>query len=527
MPASLSLPSDPTMRRVIGLLAVSTLARLALAAIVEPGQDEAYAMAVANLHQLSWFDHPPLTFWTVAAMRALAAPLFGADVPAFVLRLPFVLAFTATSWAMFDLTRRLFGAVAGVWTVLALTLAPFFLLSAGSWLVPDGPLVLFLALSARTLAILLFETPDPARARLLWLGLGVTLGGAGLSKYHAALFAVAALGFVVAGRHRRKLASPWPWIAVAIAALLVAPVMIWNADNGWVSFLFQAGRGGGGDGRPNWIGFGRQILGQLAYLGPWTAIAAAIAAGAALRAERRIDGPAAFLVALALPPIVLFTAVPLLGGDGLPHWQMPGWLFLLPLLGRAIALAEAERRLRVVRLARVFAGLSAALLALAALAVLALRLVPPSPETVDRFRLDRPLAEATSWTGLVDALEARGLLARDAAGHPPIVAAFRWTEAARLAEALGPRATVVVFGDDPRGFAFLSDPRTFFGHDVVLIGRPETFAAALPEARRRFARLEEQPPIRVGLGGAPLVELDVAVGRDLRDPPIPPYPRRP
>ncbi|NLH79299.1 MAG: hypothetical protein GX458_00430 [Phyllobacteriaceae bacterium] len=526
MLARLSLPSDPTLRRVVGLLAISTLARLALAAIVEPGQDEAYAMAVANLDQLSWFDHPPLTFWTVATMRALAAPLFGADVPAFVLRLPFVFAFTATSWALFDLTRRFWGATAGFWALLALTLAPFFLLSAGSWLVPDGPLLLFLALSARTLAILLFETPTPVRARVLWLTLGLTLGGAGLSKYHAVLFAVAALAFVAGGRRRGVLASPWPWAAVAIAAIVVAPVAIWNAENGWVSFLFQAGRGGGA-GRPNWIGFAREILGQLAYLGPWTAIAAVLAAACGLRAERRIDGPAAFLVGLAALPIVLFTAVPLLGGAGLPHWQMPGWLFLLPLLGRAIAVAEAEGRVRIVRLARLVAGLAAALLVVAATAVLALRLAPPSPQTVARFGLERPLAEATSWTGLVRALDERGLLARDAAGRPPIVVAFRWTEAARLAEALGPRATVVVFGDDPRGFAFLSDPRTFFGRDVVLIGRPDTFAAALPATRRRFARIEEQPPIRVGLDGAPLVELDVAVGRDLRDPPVPPYPKRP
>ncbi len=524
MPVRLSLPSDPTMRRVLGLLAVSTLARLALAAIVEPGLDEAYAMAVANLDQLSWFDHPPLTFWTVAAMRALAAPIFGADVPAFVLRLPFVFAFTVASWAIFDLTRRTWGAAAGFWALLALTLAPFFLLSAGSWLVPDGPLVLFLALSARTLAILLFEAPEPARARALWLALGVTLGGAGLSKYHAALFALAALAFVLATPHRRKLASPWPWLAVAIAAAIVSPVMIWNAENGWVSFLFQAGRGGGG--HADWLGFGRQILGQLAYLGPWTAIAAVLAAGAALRHEPRVDGPAAFLLALAAPPILIFTAVPLLGGDGLPHWQMPGWLFLMPPLGRAIAVAEVEGRTRAIRLAHGCAGLAATLLAVAAITVLVLRLAPPSPETVARFRLERPLAEATSWTGLVRALDERGLLAPGSDGRPPIVAGFRWMEAARLGEALGGRATVVVFDADPRGFAFLADPRAFIGRDVVLIGRPGGFARALEANRRRFARIEAQPPIRVGLGGAPLVELDLAIGRDLRDPPVPPYPTR-
>ena len=99
-------------------------------------------------------------------------------------------------------------------------------------------------------------------------------------------------------------------------------------------------------------------------------------------------------------------------------------------------------------------------------------------------------------------------------------------EAARIGEALGPRATVVVFDGDPRGFAFLADPRAFVGRDLVLIGRPETFARGLAENAARFARIEKLDPIRVGFGGAPLIEIDVAVGRDLRDPPVLPYPNR-
>ncbi|MBV5266026.1 glycosyltransferase family 39 protein [Pinisolibacter aquiterrae] len=524
---NLTSPTDEaaTARAAAALLVAGTLARLLLAVLVEPGLDEAYAMAVARVWQGSWFDHPPMTFWTVEAMRALAAPVAGPDPAAWILRLPFVLAFTATSWALWDLTRRLWGARAALWTLVALTLAPFFLVSAGSWLVPDGPLVLFLALSARALAILLFEAPDRPRERRLWLGLGLTLGLAGLSKYHAALFAVAALAFVVATPHRRRLASPWPWIAVALAVVVVSPVILWNAGNDWVSFAFQAGRGGGGG--TNWIGFGRALLGQLAYLGPWTAIGALLAAGAALRADRRIDGPAAFLVALAVLPIVLFTAVPLLGGDSLPHWQMPGWLFLLPLLGRAIAQAETRAARRIPGLARLFARIAAGLLAVAALAVALLRIFPPTPEIVARFRLEKPLAEATSWTGLAAALDARGLLARDAAGRPPVVIAFRWMEAARLGEALGSRATVAVFDDDPRGFAFLSDPRSFLGRDLVLIGRPETFARGLAANAGRFAHIDAEAPIRVGLGGRPLVELDVALGRDLKTAPTLPYPKRP
>lgn len=513
-----------TTRLVAALLVCGTLARLVLSIVVEPGLDEAYALAVANLGQLSWFDHPPMTFWWVAAMRWLATPLFGPDVPAVVTRLPFVTAFTVTSWALHDLTRRLYGVRAGLWALVALTLAPFFLVSAGSWMVPDGPLVLGLALAARQLAILLFEAPDPARARRLWLGLGLALGFAGLAKYHAVLFAVAAFAFVVATPHRRLLASPWPWVAVVVALVTVSPVVVWNATNDWVSFAFQAGRRGGGG--PSWIGFGRALLGQILYLAPWTAVATLVATAAALKHEARRDGPAAFLVAVAVLPIAIFTAVPLFGGDSLPHWQMPGWLFLIALLGRWIARAEETGPAAIPLWAKRLAIFSAALLTLAALAVGTLRVFPPSRDTVARFRLEPSIAEATSWTGLAQALEARGLLAVDAAGRKPIVVAFRWIEAARIGEALGSRAVVSVFDDDPRGFAFLADPAAFAGRDVVLIGRPDTFARGIAEQGPRFARIDAEPPIRVGLGGRPLVEIDVAVGRDLKTPPVLPYPKR-
>jgi len=505
-------------RAALIVLALGLAARLALAAILDPGLDEAYAIAVSSRWQLSWFDHPPMAFWWVAAMRALGAPIFGADLPPVWLRLPFVLAFTATSWLIFDLTRRLWGARAGLWALGALTLAPFFLVSAGSWLVPDGPLVLFLAATARILVEILFFAPEPARERRLWLLAGLTLGLAGLSKYHAVLFAVGTLAFLLATPHRRRLAGLGPWLAAAIALAVVSPVLIWNAENQWVSFLFQSSRGGGG--RTNWAGFGRAVLGQLAYLAPWTAIAALWATGRALDRDRDAAGPAAFLVAIAVLPITIFTSVPLLGGDSLPHWQMPGWLFLLPLLGRALAESETASA-RLPRLARRFAVATVILLALAASAFAALRLAPPSRALAQKMKLLNFIQESTTWRDLPAALEARGLLAPDAEGRPPIVVSFRWIEAARIAEALGSRATVTVFDQDPRGFAFLADPRAFLGRDLVLIGRPQTLADHMSAVAPLFERIEPEAPLTVGP-----FDLDLAVGRRLIAPYALPYPKR-
>ncbi|WP_407050569.1 glycosyltransferase family 39 protein [Methyloraptor flagellatus] len=169
--------------------------------------------------------------------------------------------------------------------------------------------------------------PAATRARA-WLTAGLWLGLAGLSKYHAAFFALGAFGFVLATRHRRHLLTPWPWFAVVVAGLVAAPVFVWNAEHGFVSFLFQAGRGSAGT-HIAIVPVLQALGGQAGYLLPWTMVGLAVALALACVGHRASERTR-FLAALALPPIVLFTILPLWAGRGLPHWQMPGWLFAFP-----------------------------------------------------------------------------------------------------------------------------------------------------------------------------------------------------
>ena len=60
--------------------------------------------------------------------------------------------FRADRLAAYLLTRDLFGARAGLIALFALNVTPFFFASAGSWIVPDGPLLAALAAAALALA---------------------------------------------------------------------------------------------------------------------------------------------------------------------------------------------------------------------------------------------------------------------------------------------------------------------------------------------------------------------------------------
>jgi hypothetical protein len=64
-----------------------------------------------------------------------------------------------------------------------------------------------------------------------------------LSKYTAALFISAVfLWLVFTPAMRPQLRTPWPWAAMALAALLFAPDIAWNAAHGWASYFKQGGR---------------------------------------------------------------------------------------------------------------------------------------------------------------------------------------------------------------------------------------------------------------------------------------------
>ena len=474
----------PSSRALIVLLVATTLARVLVAGLLDLGQDEAYALAVSHPFQLSFFDHPPLSFWIAGAMRTL----FGDGISPLLLRLPFLLMFTGSTWALFALTRRLYGELAGLWAAPLFNLAPFFFASAGSWVVPDGPLTLFLLLGTLFLVRALFDPPELSGHWPDWLAAGLCFGLALLSKYQAVLVLFGALVYVLASGKRAWLTRPQPYATAAVSLLLASPVLWWNATNGWISFGFQAARG------TSTYEFGgarllQLLAGEAVYLQPWIAVGLVVA----LVSVWRRGGEWRLLPVLALPPILLFNLLPLIGPAGLPHWSMAGWLFLFPALGDVLARARASNR----TWPTVFGGLS--LLATLSIVVFVVafgsnyRLVSGDPG------LNHYLAEATSWTGVANGLRDRGLLGRP----DTFYAALDWQDGARLAEAVRPAAPVVVFGPDPRGFAFIANPADHLGEDALIVVRAEDVATGSALAAEYFDTVETVGSFTTTKGGTP------------------------
>src|SRR5437667_7695724 len=76
------------------------------------------------------------------------------------------------------------------------------------------------------------------------------------------------LFLVLSREHRFHLRTPWPWMAVIIAALWTTPVFIWNSHRGWVTFLHVGEDVGARAGKFHWGNLIDFWAGQLGVIGP-------------------------------------------------------------------------------------------------------------------------------------------------------------------------------------------------------------------------------------------------------------------
>ena len=442
----------------IRIIAVTTALRLFVAALLPLGVDESYAVVVSRRLSLSWFDHPPAVFWLAHAAAAL-----GGESPIAV-RWPFVLLFALSCWMLFLLTERLFDARAGVWTVVAAQLIPVFSLSSGSWVLPDGPLLCASVGAALALSHAIPVTSDATSREngshpwQTWLAVGIALGCAGLSKYHAALLGAGVVVFVLTDATARCwITRPQPWLAVVVAIVCVTPVFVWNAQHDWVSFRFQSGRAGG-HGNPL-TALAQNLAGQAGYLLPWFWVPLVVLLLRGLRNGPR-DRAVWFCCCLGAAPVIVFTLASLGGRAGLPHWPAPGFFLLLPPLGAAIARWELRAPAIALRRMRAAGAVYVALLALVVSHATTgwLTRVMPSLHGAD------PAFELIEYSSLRDTLTSTGLIQ-----SAQFVITTDWLRGAKIGYALGPARPVLLFNDDGRHFPFASDSRPLIGSNGLLL----------------------------------------------------------
>jgi hypothetical protein len=473
-------PRSP-LRAVIALIAATALLRVAFASSTGLGVDESYMVAAGRVLSLGYFDHPPASWW----LSWGAAHLFGTEAPIAV-RLPFILLLALSTWLMFRLGAAVADERAGAWAAVLMNLSPVFGVTAGTWVLPDGPLLC--ALLGAALCLVRATTPLASiRTNGWWVAAGACAGLAMAAKYSAVLTIGGAFLFLLFDRrHRHWLARPAPYVAALIAAIVFSPVVIWNAAHGWASFAFQGGRAVGLRFHP--FAPVTVLLGEGLFVLPW--IWAPMLA-------LLVRGKPRLLTYLAAPPIAAFAAIAAWSSQRvLFHWAAPGYLMLFPALGEAVA---ARVHLPWVR--RTIVGTAVfILLALTALSaqtrfdIVGDRLAP-------LMRKD-PTMEGIDWLSIRTDLEQRGLLKPGT-----VIGVANWRDGGKIAYALGPDVTVLCLNADARQFGFAHPPADFVGRDVLLVG--------LAPMDGPFERIETLPASSIRHRGRVLAPVSVAIGHRL------------
>src|SRR6516162_5915974 len=481
---------------VAALILAAFLVRLLFAASLGLGIDESYMVAAGRKLQLSYFDHPPIAWWMAWGI----AHLTGSE-SAIVVRLPFVALFALTTWLMYRATAALFDPKAGMWAAVVVSMAPVLGITAGTWVLPDGPL--FGALLGVLYCLIHALRSNDRAGWGWWLATGICAGLALCSKFSAALTLSGAAVFLVTEPvSRRWLIRPHPYIAGLAALAVFLPVLVWNAEHGWISFLFQSGRAGG---RLHPLGPLLAIAGQAVFLLPWVWALLVWCGFLALR-RGPSDQERWLLVCLAIPPILVFT-VAALWGNPLFHWAAPGYLMLVPLLGEAIA-----RPWRTGQLARIWLGGTAAFVFLAVVLVGSEVRFNWLSGLIEKPPFGRdPSLDLVDWTSLRTEFESRGLLDRPGL----VVAALKWHEAGKIDYALGGRIPVICLGSDPRQYGIVANVDDFTGADVLIIAPRRSLAEIERQFGARFDAIEPVAPATILHAGHSALELALFIGHRL------------
>ncbi|WP_373004321.1 glycosyltransferase family 39 protein [Sulfurimonas sp.] len=289
--------------------------RLTLAPFVGLGVDEAHYVLYALNLDLSYFDHPPLVGWVQYIFTSIfGSGEFGARVAAIIIG--FVTSIFIYQ-LIYDINKNTSEAFIGV---LALH-ASFLFNALFIMLMPDT--LLFLLILPIIFTVIEIEKNNKLSA---WILLGVLLGLAGLSKYTAVLFIVPIIIYVLMRKRYDLFITPKIIPSIAIALIIILPVIIWNIQNDWSSFAYQSAHVVGSN-TINWNGFVSSIGAQIGAYNPFLAPLAFYGLYKALRS----DNSTIFLTALFGLVMILFFTYASLYKTALPHWSALFYMLFIPL----------------------------------------------------------------------------------------------------------------------------------------------------------------------------------------------------
>lgn len=219
--------------------------------------DEAQYWVWGKEPAFGYFSKPPVLAWIIGLFTGVCGD------SEFCVRLASPVIHTGTAILVFAIAALLFDSRTAFWSALTYALLPAVSLSSGV-ISTDVPLLFFWALAL--FAFLNFERSNS----IGWaLTLGAAIGLGVMSKY-AMLYILPciALYSLSIAEKPHVLARGKFWLAMVVAALIVAPNIWWNVANQFATVSHTGENIGWGSGFPNIAGFAEFAASQFGVMGP-------------------------------------------------------------------------------------------------------------------------------------------------------------------------------------------------------------------------------------------------------------------
>jgi len=307
------------------LIAVSTLIRGILAAVLELGNDEVYYRLYALYPDWSHFDHPLMVG---LVMQVFSFNLFFDS--AFFLRLSSVIFGAINLWLIFDIGKSIRNERSGFYAALLYTASVYSFVITGIFILPDTPQNLFCLLALRQMLRTLHYCPHQPESRIRMMNLGILLGLGMLSKYTSVFLWLGVLLYILF-YNREWLKSRSLYFSILVSFIITLPILIWNMQNGFVSFGFQGERINILEASLNFNYFITELIGEFFYNNPVNFVLIMIAIIAGLRGKLQMNKAHIRIVLLATLPLIMSFLVFSLFRSTLPHWSAPAYTSLIVL----------------------------------------------------------------------------------------------------------------------------------------------------------------------------------------------------
>ncbi|MGB9713019.1 MAG: ArnT family glycosyltransferase [Dissulfurimicrobium sp.] len=226
-------------RRLALLLGVLIAVRVLFIAFapLDLSPDEAYYWDWSRHLDWGYYSKPPMIAWIIAA----GTSIFGNN--AMGVRLPAAILATLGVLAVYLLGRRLFGAKAGFLAALATAFMPGSCV-LGFAMTIDAPLIFSWAWAMYATWLALEKKGyerDQGTACWWWTASGVFTGLGILSKQTMLAFPPFVFLFLILEPdYRKRLLTPWPYLAFIISLAPLGPVIWWNYRHGWITLEHTA-----------------------------------------------------------------------------------------------------------------------------------------------------------------------------------------------------------------------------------------------------------------------------------------------